>query len=138
MDNFNVEVKKSFTVRPQQVEDILCTAIEGGIGYWACLGERRYPESGVWYKQWQDTDADDWVPNYISVIMSQGGSIQILDAEDENSVLGTLNLEAIQRGLEIMADRYPRYFREFVEEDYDANTADVFVQLCVLGDIVYG
>lgn len=37
-----------------------------------------------------------------------------------------------------MALLYPRHWTNFVTENHDAETADVFLQLVVLKDIVYG
>lgn len=46
--------------------------------------------------------------------------------------------EALQRGLKIMAEKYPKHFADLVGENDDAMTHDVMVQCCLLGDIVYG
>jgi len=37
-----------------------------------------------------------------------------------------------------MAEKYPRHFANFAQEAEDAETGDVFIQCCVLGEIVYG
>ena len=49
-----------------------------------------------------------------------------------------LNLRAVTRGVQIMAQKYPHHFKAFVDEDDDATTADVFLQCAVLGDVIYG
>ena len=47
------------------------------------------------------------------------------------------NIELIQ-GLQIMAQQYPRHFADFMQENDDADTADVFMQCVVLCEVVYG
>jgi len=37
-----------------------------------------------------------------------------------------------------MAEKYPRHFHNFLEENDDAETGDVFIQCCLFGEIVYG
>jgi len=37
-----------------------------------------------------------------------------------------------------MGEKYDWHLKNFIEENDDAETADVFLQCCVLGDIVYG
>lgn len=37
-----------------------------------------------------------------------------------------------------MAEKWPRHFGNFISENEDAETGDVFIQLALLGDIVYG
>ena len=46
--------------------------------------------------------------------------------------------KAVLTGLTIMAEKYPKHWADFLEEDGDNDTADVFIQCCVLGDVVYG
>ncbi len=50
-----------------------------------------------------------------------------------------LDYEAIQRGVQLLARKYPARLAEILEAvPDDAVTADVFIQLCVFGEIVYG
>jgi len=142
MNNIEIKVTRTATVTPQMLEDLLVTAIEGGTGYWACLGERTDPPIDNLYKQWDDPDTKPWAPHYISLPMSEGGNIQILDAEttedDEPEVLGDLNLPNLIKGLRLMAKEFPGDFQEFIDGDYDSNHADCFMQLAVMGEVVYG
>lgn len=41
-------------------------------------------------------------------------------------------------GLSLMSRDYPNHFADFMAENEDAETADVFVQCCIFGNIVYG
>jgi len=43
----------------------------------------------------------------------------------------------VQTALELMAEQYPHHFRDLISENDDIETADVFLQLLVLGDVVY-
>lgn len=65
------------------------------------------------------------------------GTPPVGTAEDGGGVV-TLDLAAIRRGLAIMAKLEPKHFADFLNEQYDATTADVFVQCCVFGEVVYG
>jgi hypothetical protein len=50
----------------------------------------------------------------------------------------TLDADSIKSGLQLMQQEYPRHFAAFVSEDDDAETADVFLQCCLLGMVKYG
>ena len=50
----------------------------------------------------------------------------------------TLDGDAVQRGLQTMAEKYPRHWGDFIRENEDAITGDVFIQCCLLGEVVYG
>lgn len=40
----------------------------------------------------------------------------------------------IERALQLMQAKFPRYFADMVNENTDAETGDVFLQLCVFGN----
>jgi hypothetical protein len=37
-----------------------------------------------------------------------------------------------------MQEQYPRHFSNFISENYDAETGDVFLQCCLLGKVKFG
>lgn len=43
----------------------------------------------------------------------------------------------VQKGFDVMAEKYPSHMGDFLSENHDAETADVFWQCVVLGDIIY-
>lgn len=54
----------------------------------------------------------------------------------ESEVL-RLDLPSIANGLNVMASKYPRHFADFLNENIDAITGDVFLQCCLLGEVAY-
>lgn len=110
-NNNNIAITRTFP--RQRVEDLLCCAFEDGSAYWA--------ESEGGFEQ----------------AFEPGGVIIREFEEDEPEAL-RLDREALTRGMQILADKYPRHFARFVAEDEDAETGDVFLQCCVFGEIVYG
>lgn len=105
------------TIPKQRVEDLLIGAFEGGSNYWFRKVTKK--GRGEFYK----------------VPFSEAGEIHILTT-DGNIVI--LNKASITKGLQIMQDKWPRHFGDFMSESDDSTTADVFLQCCVLGDIIYG
>ena len=63
---------------------------------------------------------------------------RIAEEDEERPVLATLNEEKIQEALDLMAEKYPRHYKDFVDENEDADTGDVFIQLFVFGEVIYG
>lgn len=53
-------------------------------------------------------------------------------------VLYRLDLNALQKGWNKLKLEYPKAYKRVVEEDYDANDGDLFIQLALLGDEIYG
>lgn len=46
--------------------------------------------------------------------------------------------DGVGRGLQVMAEKYPRHFGNLISDNDDAETGDVLLQCSVLGEIVYG
>lgn len=49
-----------------------------------------------------------------------------------------LNLAAIHKGLSLLATQYPSSWSDFMNENEDAETGDIFLQLCLFGKLVFG
>jgi len=69
--------------------------------------------------------------------LNEGGSLAIV-RKGLNSDGRRLDLESIRKGLNVMASNYPRHFADFLNEAADAITADVFLQCCLFGELIYG
>lgn len=125
---FNVQKE----VSRKDVLNLIVTALEGGSNYWYEITEVIEPiEIEPTGDEFMDTHRIYKAP------INKGGALKIADNEDE-TYNGLLNIESIQKGLQLMAEQYPNHFNDFVKEEYDAETADVFLQLAVFGEIVFG
>ncbi len=48
-----------------------------------------------------------------------------------------LNRKSIIRGIKVLAEKYPRHFSDIMSDNHDITTAYVFLQCCLLGEVVY-
>lgn len=130
----NITVTTNVDVPQERIADLLCTALDIGVG-------------GSWYWIW-DYNKFEPVPaqgvtkaEYWHDIPLHGGFIEFDVREDEADPAEwhKLDAQAIEKGLQLMADKYPDYhWHNFITENDDAVTGDVFLQLCLFGEIVYG
>ena len=67
------------------------------------------------------------------------------DAEDfdgngefPESAKHRITIADVEKGLKLMQEQYPRHYADLVEENDDAITGDVWLQLTVFGDVIYG
>lgn len=70
-----------------------------------------------------------------------GVTIILQDASGEDGFpegKNTLDRDSLKEGLSLMAEKYPKHFSYFMDENEDANTGDIFLQLCVFGEVVFG
>ncbi len=70
-------------------------------------------------------------------ILEKKLELKLEDFEDEKA-RHTLTLAKIKKGLTIMANKYPKHFASILQDNTDADTADVLLQCALLGEIVYG
>ena len=158
----NVSVKTTVDVSLKRLWGVLIAGFEGGIGYWARIEDYVEPTdtNPITFKG----DRNGRTYAYADYPLNKGTAVILTDAEVkdrdclvcmdyQNNANGddlsykdhtcgisvwTLDMEAIERGLKLVAEKEPRRLAEIMSEDYDAETADVFIQYCVLGEIVYG
>lgn len=135
---------------------LLVSAFESEIRYWCDLDRtkkigdlsklKKHPHNDSGYKNWYLTkpagfhdDSNPDAPDYSILPLIPEYGLQIYEHKGEATTRKPLllNLKTIQRGLEVMAKKYPHHFNN-LSENQDGITADVFVQCCVFGDTVYG
>jgi hypothetical protein len=134
MKKFNLEIKRDIEITEENLTSILACALEGGSNYWYFIGDMDESlfERGV-----------PLVDNIVkSLFEIEGYKVPFYDGAEEYEFedmeyLGDLTLESIKEGIQLMAKDYAHLFNEFIEGDEDANTGDVWLQLCVMKDVVY-
>lgn len=136
----SVQITHNITL--ETTRNLLVSALEGGINYWGCLQECKFPpnttredfeEGGS--RAVTDTLGHVWHPAYVLPTIKDGG-IVICDKEDDNH--HTLTREKLLNGFDIMAQKYPKQFNDIVIENDDAETADTLIQCALFGETIYG
>lgn len=128
MKNENVyiiEFTKSQEITEEEITDIVITALEGGIGYWACLDNTG--------EEFENAPKDEAVSETVARILLNNGSVFFEDEEDPSERY-ELTLEKLLNGIE-------KYAQENggIDMDYlDAIMADVIVQYAIFCEVVYG
>jgi hypothetical protein len=126
----SVSVKHEVSL--ENISNLLCSAFEGGSNYWYVINEFVEPKALTFR-----TDKDQ-VYRHLDYPLNEGGAVIVGDMEDTDAEAKTLDLKAIQKGLKIMAEKYPRHMSDFVNDNDDAITGDVFLQCCLFGEVIYG
>ena len=129
-----------------RIKDLLCCGFEGGVGYWcevlnykfgAGLSVADFKEGG------KMQDPDNYFHPTEIIPFAKGCAVICRETSDdepnENPEL-RLDRAALNRGLGIMFGnpKLAHHAADFLKEDEDAGTGDVFIQCCLLGEVVYG
>ena len=123
---FNIEVIRNVNVTEEDIDDIMCSALEGGITYWC------YKAKVV----------GDYLGEYASEQISRGGALKLYDSE--NGDIHDLTLEKLLNGIKLAingnyyADYEWCYGDKLDTCQVDAEVADCIVQLALFGEVVYG
>jgi hypothetical protein len=125
-DAFFVNINRSIKVTAEDIDDIMCSALEGGITYWCCKADV----------------VGDYLGEYASEQISRGGTLKLHDAE-ENEV-HELTLQKFLRGIQLAAEGNYYEDYEWVIGDgidtcnVDAEVADCIIQLALFDEVVFG
>ena len=121
------------------IADLLIAAMEGGSNYWASV--YNLDKESINFK---NTRPEDMPYAKIAYPMNEGGEICIKDkkTEKKNNLL-YLNLHGIKRAFKRMAKASEgsaeyRALQNILKDNWDANDADVFFQLCFFKQTIYG
>ena len=126
MEKFKINISTELTVTQEDIDDIMCTALEGGITYWC--GKAKV--------------VGEHLGEYGSEQIARGGKLILYDIVEDAKY--ELAREDILKGIKMAVEQgyYDNY--EWCDGhnldtcNVDANVADVIVQLALFEDVVYG
>ena len=120
-----VSVAFSFVVSDEDIDDIMSAALDGGITYWCGRAEV----------------VGEYLGEYASEQISQGGILKLYDIEDPKTVY-ELTLDKFLNGLRLWIENERAFaLTEAGRLDVgqiDAAAADTIIQYALFCDIVYG
>ena len=144
------------SLEKQDIIDLFVTALEGGSNYWYYMD---LPDNIKSYGQ--------SISEAVGEFILQGGKIYFYDNELRSEVmynlkrgeytiegdiidqkrfnedidetyLGFVTMDRILEAITIIKKEYPNIWENILLEQEDAGDADVFLQLCVMGEVVFG
>lgn len=123
-ERYTVSATVSFEITGRDIDDIMSTALDGGITYWCGKAEV----------------VEEYLGEYASDQISRGGSLLLYDIEDGNSF--ELTLEKFLNGLQLWIENIRSFSLAFDGrldmDEIDADVADAIVQYALFNEIVYG
>lgn len=121
----------------QVIDNLLVTAFEGGSNYWYHIEDRNLRGPQV-TRQVPPTDMSPYWP--VDVPLDPNGYL-LIRAEDhpgpENG-LWRLDREHLFNGLALLQQRFPHHYADAITGNDDGTTGDIFLQLALFGEVVFG
>lgn len=120
------------SVTDEVITDIIVTALEGGSNSWYYLPDlnnvkRRFPN--------QEREQTPLPILIAKAVLKKQERVQVFDLEDENEQLGELSIDSIKKAFQLLSENYKSTLASLLNETYDADDADVFFQLAVMGEL---
>lgn len=120
---FKVHIDMDVDMTQKDLDDLMCTALEGGICYWCGRAEV----------------VGEMLGDYAHEQISRGGSLILYDAESSDK--WELTLEKFLRGLGLyLGEAMSAAFEgeDIDSSDFDADAVDCIVQYALFGKLVLG
>lgn len=119
------------------LEDVMVTALEGGIGYWACL----LNDTPEW-EEYDEKFPDEPTSVVAAYMLWDGKNISFEHDYDETMdepAVCSINLKDLERA----CDQFKRVYHQTVQEridnsEFDSDDADVIIQFACFGEVIYG
>lgn len=139
-----IHTVKGRSVTAQRVIDLLIGLYENGCSSWLnSAGALVYPEGTerADFKAGGRFNPSDYDPVRAVVVTHEGGALKWGVEVPVKSVVNfrdvIITLADVRKGLEVMAEKYPKHFADIVDENDDATTADLLGQCIVYHTEVY-
>lgn len=123
---YEVRAEIRIELTQENIDDIMVTALEGGITYWC---SEVSPECGELLKE------------YPSEQISRGGALLLYDFEEE--AYRRLDLEKFQKGFKLWVENGGDEYGAIEDGkvdccNIDADCADAIIQYALFGEVIYG
>lgn len=122
-----IKIENIYTVTDEDIDDIMCSAFEGGITYWCGRVEV----------------VGDYLGEYASEQISRNGELILWDFENDDESY-RLDKEMLLKGIELAITNRDYEEYEWYENgvlncaQVDADVADCIVQYALFGEIMFG
>lgn len=123
-----IKIEMEIEVTDEDIDDIVCTAFEGGITYWCGYVE----------------PVGELMGEYAHQQISMGGCLWLYDIEDDDEKW-ILTKSRLLNGIRMYITNsttkgYPSilYGKQIDTSEVDSNIADMIIQFALFEDIIYG
>lgn len=130
-----MKLKVELEIDKHRLIHLLIGALEGGSNYWIrsykkVLGDKAAIDKDL------GKEFHDFPQYYCASSFSDENYLLIKDDEDMGEY--RINLKTMQEGLQVFSSEFPEHFSYWLQEQDDAESADIFLQCCCFKKLVFG
>lgn len=119
-------------ITDKMIFNLLTVAFEGGSNYWIARAEvikRAKPGTSAFPLREGDTNV------YLADHCIQGSVKLYVDDESNGR---SIDRDVLTKGMDVFISKYPSHWTDALLENEDAETADIYLQCCLFGEVIYG
>lgn len=121
----------------EELLNLCVTALEGGIGYWACL-RNDLPLFEACREKFKSLPISEVVLERLYEDDGKGVVIfEDAESEDEKPEIWRLTLKKLKKGVKIFEEQYGSLSKRMDENNFDADDADKIFQYALFGELVF-
>jgi len=124
MKKHSIEIVSKIELTDEDIDDLMVTALEGGINNWCGEVKAKLVPEDVKYE-------------YLSELIAKSGVIELTDAENEDEKWD-LNLSKFMNGVKMVCEERSFNSGEELMDNHDAEVADSLIQFALFNEIVFG
>lgn len=114
-------------------ESIIVLALECGSRYWYSFIDLEFTSSNLLEKYATDSDAI----RLAKLVWYDHINLRVMDIEDEDLLLGEVNLTTIKTAFEITCSQYPETYLNLINHNFNHEDADLFFQIATMGKVSF-
>jgi hypothetical protein len=119
-----IDIKTTIKLSDQDINDLMVSALEGGINYWCNNLEILYSDK---IQFTNDTLASD--------VIALGGELKLYDIESDDTWI--LDINKFMNGVKMYCKNNKIFDGVELIENHDADTADNIIQFALFNEIVF-
>lgn len=125
-------MKISVEIKAERIGDLMCSAVEqnhmtrawcGGVEL--VKSEATIPEAANWYCD-------------VPALYEGEFALDVIEFDGDEEKTHRVTRDNLLKAFELMATKHGQHFGDFMQENDDGVTADVFLQLFAMGEVKYG
>lgn len=127
------EFDSNFLINQDDITNIIVTALEGGIGYWACM----INDDPVFDDYYNDDNNEQTLSEYVADILANGKTVRFYDTDLDYDEAEKWELNGTKLAIGINKFIMEKGINH-LRESLDSMDADTIIQYALFGELIYG